>query len=199
MTDQTQLLREALQQAVSQMDMAGDCIEAGRLDEALLHVRSLRASKLAALSAPAASPIEAQAQLREWVNPKGEIQRTYISEGPITGRTYTLQPSAEIAALQFRQPATPVINLAAVPDIWPACIGDAMLKDGEYNLFNMRSTEITPPVQPTESAIRALSSAKRALMNWCNLHPDEKGALDTIALEAIDKALTAAQAEGGRK
>lgn len=38
-------MQEALRDALSQMDMAGDCIEAGRYDEALLHVRSLHRPK----------------------------------------------------------------------------------------------------------------------------------------------------------
>jgi hypothetical protein len=163
MTTETHLLREALTKIKYKAVSLGDA----------------QVIALEALSAPAASPIEAQAQLREWVNPKGEIQRTYISEGPITGRTYTLQPSGKIAGRVLGK--------------GQAIVYDTDLPDGTklYTALQL--------VQTAESAIRALSSAKRALMNWCNLHPDEKGALDTIALEAIDKALTAAQAEGERK
>lgn len=43
-------LLDALSSAISQMDMAGDCIEAGRYDEALLHVRSLMAGRRAAIA-----------------------------------------------------------------------------------------------------------------------------------------------------
>jgi hypothetical protein len=39
-----------LQQAVSQMKMAADCLEAGRTDEALLHVCSLMRTKRAAIA-----------------------------------------------------------------------------------------------------------------------------------------------------
>lgn len=43
-------LLEALQQSINQMQMAGDAIENGRYDEALLHVRSLMRSKLDAIA-----------------------------------------------------------------------------------------------------------------------------------------------------
>lgn len=43
-------LADALSSAVIQMDMAGDCIEAGRYDEALLHVRSMMRSRREALA-----------------------------------------------------------------------------------------------------------------------------------------------------
>jgi hypothetical protein len=43
-------LLEALSQASAQMDMAADCIEAGRIDEALLHVRSLSRLRRAAIA-----------------------------------------------------------------------------------------------------------------------------------------------------
>lgn len=38
----------------------------------------------------------------------------------------------------------------------------------------------------------ALRHADRALNNWIDLHPENKDALDTIALEAIDAALKGA-------
>ena len=50
MTDLVQKLVGALEGKLNQMDMAGDAIEAGRYDEALLHVRSLHAEARAALS-----------------------------------------------------------------------------------------------------------------------------------------------------
>ena len=55
----------------------------------------------------------------------------------------------------------------------------------------------TSPAQPAvpEDVRRALTSAKRALENWCALHPDQKDALDTIAFEAIDSALSARQVQ----
>ncbi len=46
--------------------------------------------------------------------------------------------------------------------------------------------------QPLPNDVRrALASAKRALENWCDLHPDQRDALDTIAFEAIDAVLQA--------
>jgi hypothetical protein len=44
--------------------------------------------------------------------------------------------------------------------------------------------------------VGALRHAERALRNWIELHPDNKDALDTIAIEAIDAAITAAKAGG---
>jgi hypothetical protein len=49
-------LANALSSAVIQMDMAGDCIEAGRYDEALLHVRSMMRSRRKALAEHDAQP-----------------------------------------------------------------------------------------------------------------------------------------------
>ena len=43
-------LLEALMGAVAQMSLAADCIENGRFDEALLHIRSLSREKHAAIA-----------------------------------------------------------------------------------------------------------------------------------------------------
>ena len=47
----------------------------------------------------------------------------------------------------------------------------------------------------TEQMREALRHAKRAIENWCDLFPDKKDALDTIAIEAIKASLTAPAAE----
>ena len=44
------VLLEELQNATVQMDMAAECIEAGRYDEALLHVRSMKRKRTAAIA-----------------------------------------------------------------------------------------------------------------------------------------------------
>lgn len=43
-------LMEALERSDKQMERAGDCIEAGRYDEALLHVRSMSRQRKAAIA-----------------------------------------------------------------------------------------------------------------------------------------------------
>lgn len=43
-------LMEALERSDKQMEMAGECIEAGRYDEALLHVRSMTRQRRAAIA-----------------------------------------------------------------------------------------------------------------------------------------------------
>ncbi|HXE06650.1 MAG TPA: hypothetical protein VN612_02055 [Acidobacteriaceae bacterium] len=45
------VLLEELQNATVQMDMAAECIEAGRYDEALLHVRSMKRKRTAIIAA----------------------------------------------------------------------------------------------------------------------------------------------------
>lgn len=45
------VLLEELQNATVQMDMAAECIEAGRYDEALLHALSMRRKRTAAIAA----------------------------------------------------------------------------------------------------------------------------------------------------
>ncbi|THD06149.1 hypothetical protein [Rhodanobacter lindaniclasticus] len=44
------VLLEELRNATVQMDMAAECIEAGRYDEALLHVRSMERKRTAAIA-----------------------------------------------------------------------------------------------------------------------------------------------------
>lgn len=48
---------------------------------------------------------------------------------------------------------------------------------------------------PAEEVSKTLRHAKRAIENWCDLFPDKKDALDTIAIEAIQDTLRSLELE----
>lgn len=74
--------------------------------------------------------------------------------------------------------------------------GRVAIRDNGDIIDHIATLEWFAGSQPAvpEDVRRALTSAKRALENWCALHPDQKDALDTIAFEAIDAAMLAAKA-----